>query len=81
MILSLGLLRIAGMKENLKKGDKVEWGTPQGKTSGKVEKKLTSKTKIKGHEVKASKANPEYLVKSERSGAKAAHKPGSLKKK
>ena len=69
------------MTKNLKKGDPVEWKTPQGKTSGKVEKKLTSMTKIKGHEVKASKDNPEYLVKSDKSGAKAAHKPGSLKKK
>ncbi|MGI8579220.1 MAG: DUF2945 domain-containing protein [Solirubrobacteraceae bacterium] len=69
------------MSENLKKGAKVEWGTSQGKTSGKVEKKLTSKTKIKGHEVKASEDDPQFLVKSEKTGAKAAHKPGSLKKK
>jgi len=45
-----------------------------------VEKKLTKPTKIKGHEVAASKDNPEYLVVSEKSGGKAAHKPGSLKK-
>lgn len=69
------------MADNLKKGDKVEWGTSQGKTSGKVEKKLTAKTKIKGHEVKASKEDPQYLLKSEKTGAKAAHKPESLKKK
>jgi hypothetical protein len=69
------------MADNLKKGDKVEWGTSQGKTSGKVEKKLTSKAKIKGHEVKASKDDPQYLVKSEKTGAKAAHKPDALKKK
>jgi hypothetical protein len=72
---------MSDMPKNLKKGDNVEWGTSQGKTSGKVEKKLTSETKIKGHEVKASKDDPQYLVKSEKTGAKAAHKPGSLKKK
>lgn len=69
------------MAKNLKKGDSVEWNTAQGKTSGKVEKKLTSPRKIKGHEVKASRDNPEYLVKSDKSGEKAAHKPGALKKK
>ncbi|RYD20840.1 MAG: DUF2945 domain-containing protein [Verrucomicrobiaceae bacterium] len=69
------------MAKNLKKGDAVEWNTSQGKTTGKVEKKLTSPRKIKGHEVKASKDNPEYLVNSDKSGEKAAHKPGSLKKK
>jgi hypothetical protein len=42
---------------------------------------VTSKTKIKGHEVKASKDNPQYVVESDKSGGEAAHKPGSLKKK
>ncbi|HEY8562971.1 MAG TPA: DUF2945 domain-containing protein [Pyrinomonadaceae bacterium] len=68
-------------KNSLKKGDAVEWETPQGTTSGKVEKKLTAPTKIKGHRVAASEDNPEYLVKSDKSGGKAAHKAESLKKK
>ena len=68
------------MAENLQPGDHVKWNTSQGETKGKVEKKLTSATKIKGHAVKASKSNPEYLVKSDKSGAQAAHKPDALKK-
>jgi len=68
------------MASSLKHGDKVRWETSQGTTSGKVEKKLTSPTKIKGHRVAASRDNPEYLVVSDKSGEKAAHKPGSLKK-
>ncbi len=68
------------MAENLKKGDKVEWETSQGKTTGTVKKKLTSETKIKDHKVAASKDNPEYLVETEKSGKEAAHKPESLKK-
>jgi hypothetical protein len=68
------------MSETLKEGDKVEWQTSQGKTRGVVERKLTRPTKIKRHEVKASKEHPEYLVKSEKTGAKAAHKPDALKK-
>lgn len=68
-------------KATLKKGDQVEWETPQGKTSGTVKKKLTSPTKIKDHKVAASKDNPEYLVESEKSGKQAAHKDESLKKK
>ena len=63
-----------------KAGDKVEWDSSGGHSVGKVVKKVTSPTKIKGHEVKASKDNPEYIVKSDKSGAAAAHKPGSLKK-
>ena len=69
------------MSNELKVGDKVEWETAQGKTSGTVKKKLTAPTYIKGHHVAASKDNPEYLVESDKTGAEAAHKPESLKKK
>jgi hypothetical protein len=68
------------MADKLKRGDKVEWETSQGKTSGTVKKKLTAPTDIKGHHVAASKENPEFLVESEKSGKEAAHKPESLKK-
>ncbi|MBV8885985.1 MAG: DUF2945 domain-containing protein [Chroococcidiopsidaceae cyanobacterium CP_BM_RX_35] len=68
------------MTDQLKKGDKVEWKTSQGKTRGEVEKQLTSPTDIKGHHVAASKDNPEYLVKSDKTGKEAAHKPDALDK-
>ena len=68
-------------KTELKTGDKIEWETPQGKTSGTIKKKLTEPTDVKTHHVSASKDDPEYLVESNKSGKKAAHKPGSLKKK
>jgi len=66
--------------EQFKKGDKVEWNTSQGKTTGEVVKKLTSPTDIKGHHIAASEDNPEYLVESEKTGKQAAHKPEALKK-
>ncbi len=64
---------------DLKKGDKVEWDSSGGHSVGKVVKKVTSPTKIKGHKVAASKENPEYIVKSDK-GGEAAHKPEALKK-
>ena len=67
--------------KKLKKGDKVEWETSQGKTFGTVKKKLTSPMKIKNHKVAASKENPEYLVETEKSKKIAAHKPENLKKR
>ena len=63
-----------------KSGDKVAWDSSQGTVHGTVEKKLTKPTDIKSHHVAASPDNPEYLVKSDRTGAEAAHKPGELKK-
>lgn len=67
------------MTDNLKKGDAVEWNTPQGKTHGTVKQKLTKPTEIKGHHVAASPENPEYLVESDKTGKEAAHKAESLK--
>jgi hypothetical protein len=67
------------MSKRLKPGDRVEWNTSQGKTRGRVKKKLTSPIKIKGHQVKASRENPEYLVESSQSGKKAAHRKGAVK--
>jgi hypothetical protein len=72
---------MAKTQESLKKGDRVEWETSQGKTSGVVKKKLTAPTKIKDHQVAASKENPEYLVETEKSKKQAAHKAEALKKK
>jgi hypothetical protein len=69
------------MTQELSKGDKVEWNTSQGRTRGTVEKKQTNDTRIKGHTVKASKDDPRYIVKSDKSGKKAAHKPEALDRK
>ena len=69
------------MATELKKGDTVAWKTSQGETTGKVVQKQTSPTKIKGHEVKASKADPQLIVESSKTGAKAAHKPSALRQK
>lgn len=42
------------MARDFEKGDKVEWNTPQGKTSGTVKRKLTSRTEVGGQTVAAS---------------------------
>ncbi|RYI33783.1 MAG: DUF2945 domain-containing protein [Acetobacteraceae bacterium] len=63
-----------------KKGTRVTWGTAQGETEGTVEKTVTKTTKIKGHTAKATKEEPQVVVKSSKSGKPAIHKPGELKK-
>ena len=67
------------MAKELKTGDKVTWASHGGTAHGTVEKKQTSDTKIKSHTVRASKDDPQYIVKSDK-GGKAAHKAGALKK-
>ncbi len=66
--------------KTFKAGDTVKWDHSQGTTKGEVVKKVNSPTKIKGHEVAASRDNPEYIVKSDKTGARAAHKPEALRK-
>ena len=67
------------MAKELKTGDKVSWSSHGGSAHGTVEKKQTSDTKIKSHQVRASKDDPQYIVKSDK-GGKAAHKANARKK-
>jgi hypothetical protein len=69
------------MAKDVKAGDEVSWNSSGGKAEGHVVRKLTMPTKIKGHKVAASKDAPQYLVESEKSGGRAAHRPEALKKK
>jgi hypothetical protein len=66
--------------KTFKKGDRVEWQSHGGTADGTVERKITSDTEAGGRTVRASKDEPQYLVKSEKSGGTAVHKPGALKK-
>ena len=68
------------MSAEFKQGDKVRWNTSQGKTHGKVKKKLTSDCNVEGTRIKASKDDPRYLVVSDKSGKEAAHKPEALER-
>ena len=66
------------MADELHKGDEVTWKSHGGEAVGKVKKKITSETEAAGRTVKASKEDPQYLVKSEKSGGEAVHKPAAL---
>lgn len=68
------------MTKSLRKGDKVEWDSSGGHSVGKVVKKVTSETHIKGHKVAATEDEPQYIVESDKSGKRAAHKPEVLNK-
>ena len=68
------------MAEDLHQGDKVRWKSHGGEAVGEVEKKITKDTEAAGRTVRASQDDPQYLVKSEKSGGEAVHKPGALKK-
>jgi hypothetical protein len=64
-----------------KQGDKVEWNSHGSKAVGTVERKITSDTEAGGRKVRASEDEPQYLVRSEKSGGTAVHKPSALTKR
>jgi hypothetical protein len=66
-------------KKSFRAGQAVEWDSSQGVVEGKVERTVTKPTKVKGHTAKASPDHPEVLVKSDRTGAEAVHRPEELR--
>ena len=69
------------MAGKLRKGDKVRWESHGGEAEGEVEEKITEDTEAAGRQVRASDDDPQYLVKSDKSGGEAVRKPAALKKK
>lgn len=68
------------MSTSFRKGDKVEWDSHGGTAVGSVERKITSRTQAGGRTVDASEDEPQYLVRSAKSGGTAVHKPEALRK-
>ena len=50
-------------------------------TPGVVVGKITSDTEAAGRKVRASEDEPQYLVRSDKGGGEAVHKPGALKRR
>jgi hypothetical protein len=70
------------MAQEFKNGDKVVWSSHgRDDTPGVVVRKITSDTTAGGREVKASDGEPQYLVRSEKGGGEAVHKPSALRRR
>ena len=67
--------------ERLSKGDEVTWKSHGSTAEGTVERKITRRTEAAGRTVDASEEEPQYEVRSEKSGRSAVHKPSALRKK
>ena len=59
-------------------GTPVSWNTPQGRTQGKTVERRTAHFEFDGQPFNASEDDPYWIVESDKSGAKAAHKESSL---
>jgi hypothetical protein len=68
------------MSDDLHKGDRVSWNTSQGRTQGEVGERRTGDFVFGGQHFTASDEHPAYIVESDKSGDRAAHKRSALQK-
>lgn len=61
-------------------GDHVEWNSEAGRVQGTIRKKITSEIEFRGYTVHASKEEPQYMIKSDKTDHIAMHKGSALKK-
>jgi hypothetical protein len=70
------------MADEFSAGDEVVWSSHgPDDTPGVVVKKITERTEAAGRTVDASPEAPQYLVRSEKGGGEAVHKPSALKRR
>ena len=70
---------MAGTKDpTFSKGDHVTWNSHGSTAEGTVERKITSDAEASGRTVRASADEPQYEVRSDKSGRTAVHRPGAL---
>jgi hypothetical protein len=68
------------MLVHFKRGDHVEWESESGRVRGTVLRKVTSEITFKGYRRHASKEQPQYIIKSDKTDHLAIHKAAALRK-
>ncbi|GLY42928.1 hypothetical protein Amsp01_089510 [Amycolatopsis sp. NBRC 101858] len=66
------------MTRKFVQGDRVRWDAGNESSVGTVEDVITGETEAGGRHVKASKEEPQYLVRSEKTGRTAVHHPDKI---
>ena len=68
------------MASSFKVGDHVTWNSEAGWVTGTITKKITSDILFKGYTHHASKDEPQYMIKSDKTDHIAMHKGSALRK-
>lgn len=77
----LGIVMIeSAMAGSFKRGDHVAWNSEAGRVSGVILKKIVSDIRIKGYVHHASKQEPQYLIKSDKTDHVAIHRGKALRR-
>ena len=68
------------MRREFNIGDHVSWNSEAGRVRGTIRKKITAPIQFKGYTVRASKQEPQYLIRSDKTSHLATHKGSALRK-
>lgn len=66
------------MAQSFKRGDHVEWNSEAGRVRGVIVKRIMSDVCVKGYVHHASKDEPQYIIKSDKTDHVAIHKGQAL---
>jgi hypothetical protein len=67
------------MIKTFRRGDHVEWNSEAGIVRGVILRKVLSDVRVKGYVHHASKRDPQYFIKSDKTDHIAIHKGKALK--
>lgn len=68
------------MAQEYKRGDAVAWNFRGRTVRGTVRRRLIKRTEIAGKVVAASKDDPRYVVRSDKSGKETTRRPAALRR-
>ena len=66
--------------KRFKRGDHVSWNSEAGRVRGRITRVITTGITFKGYTVHASKDDPQYEIKSDKTDHIAMHKGSALRK-
>jgi Hypervirulence associated proteins TUDOR domain len=67
------------MSKTFKRGDHVSWNSEAGRVRGVIVKKVVGDVKFKGYVHHATKEEPQYFIKSDKTDHVAIHKGTALR--
>jgi DUF2945 family protein len=67
-------------QKRFRRGDHVSWNSEAGQVRGRITRVVTTKITFKGYTVHASKDEPQYEIKSDKTDHIAMHKGPALRK-
>ncbi|HKU61028.1 MAG TPA: DUF2945 domain-containing protein [Gemmatimonadales bacterium] len=67
-------------KKRFKRGDHVSWNSEAGRVRGRITRVITTTIRFRGYTVHASRDEPQYEIKSDKTDHIAMHKGSALRK-